>query len=204
MGFNPERSEPFRKLFATDKTMNAGIYNAALTAEVALQTGPQPTDSFLMGGFDGFELLFIGTDTNNDTFDYEIWYYYKIQEPKAEGGASSSRTTPAALWCPFKAMVGSDNTLTNSFYGVASQYITATDLFADYISTPSETRIQAAIEDAYGQGADAQVAQWADLPSMLIVPNVGGAHAVRVHMFEGASQAVTMNCLYRRTKNLIR
>lgn len=180
-------------------TINSAPYDAAVTTPTVLETS-LPDGTVEMKGFEGIDIVFCGTDTDNDDFNFEIWYYYLIGDP----------TAPEDEWMWLPKLVGSSATAGNSnqlgtFAGVDGKYIENELTFADTIGTITNSAHQTHLELFNTVTSNIEVeSPGSNGVAMVSIRNVAGAHAVRVHPFEDgtAGNAITMQVLVRLTRGL--
>lgn len=195
-----ERTGFFRVYDAVDgAVMNVAPYDAVVTTPTVLATS-LPDGSVLMNGYEGMDVIFGGTDTDNDDFNFEIWYYYLVASP----------TAPPSEWMWLPKLVISSATAGNAnqlgtFVGVNGTYVESKIKFADTIGALTASAHQT---DLINFNAEASV--WivdtdaANGVASVMCRNCAGAHAVRIHPFEDgtAGNAITIQPFARLTRGL--
>ena len=181
--------------------MNVAPHNAAVVVPSpgVLETS-LPVGTVEMKGFEGIDIIFCGTDTDNDDFNFQIWYYYLVADP----------TAPDDQWMFLPKLVATSATAGNAnqlgtFTGVDGKYIENELTFCDTIGAIVNSDHQTHLELFNTVSANLEVESSADNGvAMISIRNCAGAHAVRVHVFEDgtAGNAITMQVLVRLTRGL--
>jgi len=179
--------------------LDAGIFNAIIaTPGTALET-TLPDGTVEMKGFEGIDLIFCGTGSADDDFNFQIWFWYLIGDPTAD--------VADRMYLP-KLVGSSDETAAanelGAFVGVDGEYIENELKFADKVGAITNSAHQTFLEKFNTVSANVEVESPAsDGVAMVSIRNVAGAHAVRVHVYEtGAGIATTMQVLCRLTRGL--
>lgn len=191
----------FKRLYAERDgvTINTAPYDAVVATPTVLETS-LPDGTVEMKGSQGIDIVFCGTDTDNDDFNFEIWYYYLVADPTAP--------EDEYMWLP--KLVGSSATGANAnqlgtFAGVDGKYIENELTFADTIGAITNSAHQTHLELFNTVTSNIEVESPASNGvAMVSIRNVAGAHAVRVHPYEDdtAGNAITMQVLVRLTRGL--
>ena len=179
--------------------LGAGIFNAIIATPGTVLATTLPDGTVEMKGFEGIDLIFCGTGSADDDFNFQIWFWYLIADRQGETGKR--------MYLP-KLVGSSDETAAanelGAFVGVDDKYIENELKFADKVGAITNSAHQTFLEKFNTVTANIEVESPAsDGVAMVSIRNVAGVHAVRVHVYEtGAGIATTMQVLIRLTRGL--